>query len=493
MATLTLDVPLNRVEGDLEVRIEARDGVVADAWCTGTLFRDFETVLVGRGHLDGLVITPRICGICSTAHLLAAVRALEDVAGLQPPPDAIRLRNVVMAAEAVQSDARHAFLMFAVDLASPVHAGRSFHDEAVRRYTAVVGQSARHVLAATRDLVEVIQFVGGRWPHSSYMVPGGLTQGPARHELQQIRLLVESARRWYERHVLGCPCERWQAVDSAEGLDAWLAEAPAHSDSELGFFVRAAREAGLDRIASARRNFLSYGGYPAPEGGTGRGAWLAPPGFARGGRLEPLNEPCITEHLAHSWLVGDESPVSPARGTTKPYATGHENDRYSWAKAPRYDGLPAETGPLAEAVFRGDPLLVDLLRRQGPSPFVRHLARIGRGALLLPAMQRWLADVTPRGECYLAPRAPFPDGAGFGGVQAARGALGHWVRIRDERIEHYQIVSPTTWNASPRDDNGARGPIEEALIGVPLSDPAHPVEAAHVVRSFDPCLVCTVH
>jgi len=493
MPTLKLEVPLNRVEGDLELRVEVQDGAVIDAWCSGTLFRDFETLLTGRGHLDGLVLTPRICGICSTAHMLAAVRALEAVAGLAPPPDAVRLRNVALAAEAVQSDARHAFLMYGADFANPAHLGRAFHAEAVRRYAPAVGTSTGHVLAATRDLLDVVAFVGGRWPHAPFMVPGGVTQRPSAYELQQMRLQIDACLRWYQQHVLGCSLERWTRVGSADDLDAWLAEAPAHRDSELGFFVSVARELGLDRRAAGRRNFLSYGGFPSPAGGSGDGAWLVPPGFSRGGRVEPFDPAAIAEHLGHSWLVGPAEPQPPSRGTTEPYALGREGGRYSWAKAPRYDGLPAETGPLAEAVFRGDALLVDLLRQRGPTPFVRQLARIVRGAHLLPAMQGWLRDVRPEGEFYVSPGPRFPDGEGFGCVQAARGALGHWIRVRDERLEHYQIVCPTTWNASPRDDHGLRGPIEEAVVGTPVADPDDPVEVGYVVRSFDPCLVCTVH
>jgi Ni,Fe-hydrogenase I large subunit len=143
-------------------------------------------------------------------------------------------------------------------------------------------------------------------------------------------------------------------------------------------------------------------------------------------------------------------------------------------------------------VIAGDPLFTDLIGRGGPSALVRELARLARPARLLPAMETWLEEVGEEGAFYRTP-GEIPDGQGFGLVQATRGALGHWVRIAEGVIEHYQIITPTAWNASPRDVQGVRGPIEEALIGTPVRDAENPVELGQVVRSFDPCLVCTVH
>jgi len=168
--------------------------------------------------------------------------------------------------------------------------------------------------------------------------------------------------------------------------------------------------------------------------------------------------------------------------------------KYSWSKAPRYAGLPAETGPLAERIVGGDPLFGDLLRRDGANLVIRQLARLTRPATLLAAMESWLGEMAARpDQPYYEPVPPIKDGRGFGLVEAARGALGHWVEIRDGKIARYQIVTPTAWNGSPRDHAGVRGPWEEALIGTPIADIDNPVEAGHVVRSFDPCLVCTVH
>jgi hydrogenase large subunit len=184
--------------------------------------------------------------------------------------------------------------------------------------------------------------------------------------------------------------------------------------------------------------------------------------------------------------------LHPFEGETRPYATGQESSKYSWAKAPRFDGLPAETGPLAEMLVAGNPLFVDLVGRNGANAYLRELARLVRAAELIPAMETWLAETTGDAKFYTPP-GEIVAGHGFGLTQAARGALGHWVRIADGAIEHYQIITPTAWNASPRDSDGVRGPMEQALVGTPVRDESNPVELGHVVRSFDPCLVCTVH
>lgn len=492
----TINVPLNRVEGDLEVRVEFDDGVVADAWSSGIMYRGFENILVGRGALDGLVITPRICGICSTAHLTAASRALDMISGAEPPPDAVRVRNVALMAEHVQSDVRHGFLMFSVDFANPAYQGRPLYEEAVRRYEPFKGETVIEVIRETKSVIEIIAILGGQWPHSSYMVPGGITSIPSASDLLQCRHLLTRYRRWYEQRILGCTIERWSAVRSAADLDKWLEEDDSHHGGDLGFYVRFAREAGLDRMGGGHGNFISYGSLDLPDGTAVRaprhGSRLVPAGFAQNGGVREFDPANVAEHVAHSWFEDYDGGKHPADGETKPYASGREGRKYSWAKAPRYEGLPAETGPLAEMVVAGHPLVVDLVGRDGPSVFVRELARLVRPAELIPAMDVWLSETTGGGTFYASP-GEVVAGQGFGLAHASRGALGHWVKIEDGKIAHYQVITPTAWNASPRDSVAVRGPWEEALVGVNVADPSNPIEVGHVVRSFDACLVCTVH
>ncbi|BAE49918.1 nickel-dependent hydrogenase large subunit [Paramagnetospirillum magneticum] len=491
-----LDVPVNRVEGDLELRLEIADGMVVDAWSAGTMFRGFERLLIGRGALDGLVVTPRICGICSTTHLMTAAKALDAVAGAKVPDNGVRLRNLALMAEHVQSDVRQGILMFLVDFANPAYRAQPLYDEAVRRYAPLAGEAVAEAVRETKHVVEIIAIIGGQWPHSSFMVPGGLSYAPPVAELLQCRHVLDGFRGWYERRILGCSLDRWRAVDSLEALDLWLEESAAHRDSDVGFLLRFGRTIGLDRLGGGHGNFLSCGSLdlPAETAARGVGGHLVPSGFARGAVVEGFDPAAIAEHVAASWYAAYEGGRHPAEGETEPYASGEEGRRYSWVKAARYLGTPAETGPFAERIVAGDPLFTDLLRRQGPNALARELARLTRPATLLPAMALWLGEVIASGghDIYADP-GPIPDGAGIGMIQAARGALGHWIAIKDGRIERYQIITPTVWNGSPRDSGGVRGPWEEALIGTPVADADNPVEVGHVIRSFDPCLVCSVH
>ncbi|MBI4879114.1 MAG: nickel-dependent hydrogenase large subunit [Planctomycetes bacterium] len=496
-ASRRIEVPLNRVEGDLEIRVELQDGCVADAWSSGTLYRGIENMLVGRGSYDGLVITPRVCGICGTAHLTAAAMALDQITGASPPANGILARHLALLTEHLQSDVRHAELMFFADFVNPAYANCALHSEAVRRFAPFQGRAVVEAIKETRKVIEIIAILGGQWPHSSYMVPGGVSTVPKKNEILRCRHLLGQFRAWYEHRILGCSCARWAAIQSCADLDAWLDESLAHRAGDLGFFMRFAREASLDRIGRGHGNFLCFGQCAIPAGSAVRGPGgksdcLVPGGFARGETVLPFDQEKVAEHVAHSWYEDYAGGRHPFDGVTRPFASGAEGRKYSWAKAPRYDGQPAETGPLAEMIVSGHPLFRDLVARGGPNVFVRELARLVRPVALFPAMEQWFAEIGPDEKFYTAPPR-VEDGRGFGGTEASRGALGHWVKIAGGRIERYQIITPTAWNGSPRDSEGVRGPWEEALVGTPVKDPENPVELGHVIRSFDACLVCTVH
>lgn len=495
---LTLNVPLNRVEGDLEVKATIEDNVCQEARCVGTMFRGFERILEGRGPLDGLVITPRICGICSTGHLTAAAKALEALAGVRPPAKAVMIRNVALMTEHLQSDLRQSIMTFAVDFTNEAYSDNPLYEEATRRYSTFKGTSFLEVLRESKRILELVAIVGGQWPHSTFMVPGGITSLPAESDLRQCQLLLRHYREWYERQILGCSLERWLAVEDADQLEAWLEEAPAHRDSEVGFLIRYGRSIGLDGIGQGPQGFLSVGSLELPQGTEVRGrrpgtGHLVPPGFANAAaEARAFDQAGITEHVAASWFKGEPGGIHPSEGTTIPYATGDEGSAYSWCKAPRYEGEIAETGPLAEAVIAGHPLFCDLVRRNGASALTRQLARLVRPVELMPAMHQWLSE-SLRGDGGYRNPGSFVEGEGIGLTHASRGALGHWIRLKDSRIDHYQIITPTAWNASPRDTEGVAGPMEQALQGTPVANPDVPIELGHVIRSFDPCLVCTVH
>jgi hydrogenase large subunit len=493
---LKIDVPMNRVEGDLEIMAEVDDGIVRDAWAAGTMFRGFERILMGRGAMDGLVITPRICGICTTAHLLAAASALDDLTGVSAPPDAVRVRNILSTTEHLQSDLRQGFITFAADLTDATYQDKEHFGEVVKRFEPFKGETVVEVIRETRHLLEIIALLAGQWPHSNSMVPGGIVSRPSATDLSQCLFILSNFHRWYEQRILGCSLDRWLEIRTVEDLDAWLDESPAHRSSDMGLFITFAREIGLHETGNGHGNFVSFGSLDLPEGtqvkSFGKGNRFIPSGFVSNGKTKPFDPTQVVEHVAYSWYMDQEGGRRPAEGETRPYATGQEGKKYSWAKAPRYKGAAAETGPLAELVIARNPLVTDALKKYGVSTFTRQLARIIRPALWMPALSTWLLETDPKGIFYQNP-GPIPDGDGVGLVEASRGALGHWMSVKDGVIQRYQIITPTAWNASPRDDGDCRGPMEEAMVGTPIEDPENPVELGHVVRSFDPCLVCTVH
>ena len=493
---LTINVPLNRVEGDLEIRVEMEEGMVTDAWSSGTMYRGFERILAGRGALDGLVITPRVCGICNTAHITAAAFALDMIAHAEIPPGAQKVRNIAQMTENLQSDMRHGFLMFAADFANPSYKDSALYDEAIKRYAPFQGETVASVIKETKKVIEIIAILGGQWPHSCYMVPGGITSVPSTGDLVQCRHLLRRYRNWYEKQILGSPLERWAEIQCAPDIETWLEEKVSHRESDLGFFIRFAKEIGLERLGRGHGNFISYGAFDVTQDSaiqsTGADGRLIPGGFAKGVDVTPLKQEAISEHVYYSWYEDYEGGKHPYEGVTLPYACGQESRKYSWAKAPRYEGQPAETGPLAEMLMSQQPLFVDLIDKSGPNVFIRELARLVRPILTIPVMEVWLDELAGEEGYYECPGI-VSEGQGCGLTHASRGALGHWVMVSNGQIEHYQIITPTAWNASPRDSSGVRGPWEEALIGTPVRDLSNPVELGHVVRSFDACLVCTVH
>lgn len=495
--TKGINIPLNRAEGDLEIRVEVEDGVIAEAWSSGTMYRGFEGMMQGRGARDGLVMTPRVCGICSLTHLTAAALALDVISGVAPPDNGRRLRNLALMVETMQSDVRQAILMFMVDFANrDAYRDHPLGEEARHRYSPLAGRAAIEVIRESKRLMQVVAIIGGQWPHTSFMVPGGVTSIPEISKILQCRIIIDRFCSWYERSVLGCSIARWKEVRSVDDLYAWLLEKESHRDSEVGFFLRFARQADLDSYGKGPNRFLSYGNYPLPQETAvqGHGGRLTGAGYAVGTTVFPFEASRITEDISHSWYEQGSGPLHPFDGRTKPYASGQSGRMYSWIKAPRYGGEAVETGPLAEMVIDGNPLFREMIEQNGPSVMVRELARLVRPAELLAPLSIWLNELlTGREGSFYHPVGTIPDGEGAGMIQAARGALGHWVKVEDEKIVHYQIITPSAWNGSPRDGQGVRGAWEEALIGTPIKDTENPVEAGHVVRSFDPCLVCAVH
>jgi len=489
MARVELNLNLNRVEGDLEIGVTLEDGVVVEARTIGTMYRGFEQIMIGRAARDGLVITPRICGICSTSHLHAAALALEDAWGVTPPPNAVRIRNLCLLAEGLQNDLRQSVLFFAPDFCNGRYEGEPWFAEVLAAFEPFRGALYLETLAATREAVKIIAHFGGQWPHSSHMAPGGVTLPADLRKIAACRALLDGFQKFYERRVIGLKLDDWLALDTAQDYFALL-ETPAHAQSALGLLSRAARALGLHKAAAGVGAMLSYGAWRDPERPE---APLLAAGFFDGADVAPLDQRLINEHVRHSWFRPYDGGRHPWKGETIPnYMPG--GDRYSWAKAPRYGDAVVQTGPLAELFIGGDALIAALLAEEGGGAWLRQFARLRRVAHELFYARKMLDELAAdlSGPHFVAPERE-GDGEGCGLTMAARGALGHWVRVNDGKIEKYQIITPTSWNASPRDSAGRPGHWEQSLVGLSVRDPDDPLEIGHVIRSHDPCLVCTVH
>ena len=485
--TITLDMPLNRVEGDLDIRVTIEDGVITDAKSIGTLFRGFENILQGRDALDALVITPRICGICSVTHLCAAVDALESAQGIIPPAQAVRLRNLSLLSETIQSDVRQFFLMYMGDFAHSYYEEYAFYSQAKEHYEAFKGSSVKKALKSTAEILKVVAIIGGQWPHTSHIVPGGISTTPTILELSLAQNHIENFISWYEENVLACDIESFMNNITTVGkFFAHLKEKP---DSDIARFTHYAEQTNLFEIGCTSQNFLSYGMINNPLNPRER---LIKAGVIINGKLENLDIEKVTEDISHSWYKQVDIIQNPEDGVTQPDMKS--KDGYSWAKAPRYDTNVMQTGPLSQALVNGNKLIIDLNKKYGDCAYVRELARILRPVVNLAYAREDIKEAIANfsDESYVKCEQDF-SAQGVGLVEAARGALGHWVNIERGKIKNYQIITPTAWNGSPQDSGNNPGAWEKSLIGLRCKDIENPMEMGHVIRSFDPCLVCTVH
>ena len=483
MATLIAIDPFNRIEGDLRIEIEVEDNTVHSAKCSGIMFRGFERIMPGRAPMDALVITPRICGICSGSHGVAAAKALAQAQGAEMPENGFYMKNLILGIEVVMSHLSHFYLLFAPDLANQRYRNLNVYDTVSQRFTAMRGSSVVLALKARQSALEIMGLVGGKWPNSLAIHPTGTTSTMNLSTLTRAIGILKEFLDFLERRFLGCPLSAWLDIDSFDKLIKWQ-ENGAHSDSDAGLFLAMCLEAGLDRIGRGPNRYISYGAYDLPDGST----WL-PDGYFDG-RVQPFDQALIREHIGSSFFRDAVEARHPLEGVTTPLAD--KSGAYSWAKAPRYDGKTIEVGPLARMIIADDPLLTDMMRQMDSSVMTRMFARLREMCRLTKEMSGWLEKINPAEPFYAIPSSRFTSN-GIGLTEAARGSLGHWMKISSNLIDSYQVVTPSAWNLSPRDENGQPGPVEQALTGVHVADVNDPVEVNHIIRSFDPCMSCTVH
>ncbi len=475
--------PFNRVEGDLEVKLEIDDGRVTDAWVVSGLYRGFEQMLQGKDPRDALVYVPRICGICSVAQSTAAARALAKLQDLTPPPNGELAMNLILANENVADHLTHFYLYFMPDFVRSAYSDRNWFAPALGRFKALEGRAVRELLPARAQFMHLMGLMAGKWPHSLALQPGGSTRALEGQEKARILAIVFAFRKFLESTLFGDSLENIIALDSVAALERW-AGGRAPTSCDFGHFLAIADALKLRELGRAADRFMSFGAYPL----------LGKPLFAAGiwnGSGMALDTAGLSEDISHTWMQAQSAPKHPLDGVTLPSA--NKPDAYSWCKAPRLSGDVMEVGALSRQMVNGHPLIRDLVAESGGNVRNRVIARLLEAALVVVAMEDWARALRPREPFCSHAEKPL-EASGFGLVEAARGSLGHWLRVKNGRILNYQIVAPTTWNFSPRDARGTPGALEQALVGTAVADgDPDALAIQHIVRSFDPCMVCTVH
>lgn len=512
----TLDIsPVGRVEGDLDVRVDVQDGIVVDAWTSAELFRGFEIILRGKDPQAGLVVTPRACGICGASHLTCASWALDTAWQTTVPRNAILARNLGQLAESLQSIPRHHYALFMIDFINKNYKNSQYYEEAVRRWAPFTGVNYEIGVTISGRPVEIYALLGGQWPHSSYMVPGGVVCSPTLSDVTRSWSILEHFRQnWLEPIWLGCSLERYEEIQSYDDFMNWLDEKAEHANSDLGLLWRMGMDIGLDKYGKGLGRYVTWGYLPNEDkyqkptiDGRNAALWMPSGVYDSASDTHVLMQQGMTrEDVARAWYDESGPPTHPYDRTTR--AVG-KNDpdfasgKYSWATAVLHqDYGRLEAGPLArELVYGGkhgeswqhrDPLVLDMFKKMGgANVLLRHFARMHEAKAIYRNMEHCLRQFKLNDLWYIKPTEK--DGRGWGATEAVRGALCHWIEVHDGKIKNYQIIAPTTWNVGPRTREGARGPMEESFIGTPIADPTDPVEIGHVARSYDSCLVCTVH
>ena len=471
--------PITRIEGHMAVEVMVDEGIVKEAKSAGTLFRGFELILEGRDPRDANRLTQGICGVCPAVHHKGSAMCLDSAFNINDkiPDNGRIIRNLILGSNFLQSHILHFYHLTALDYVDvketvgELHPFMPRYEGDYRLPNEINQQAVNHYLTALdirRKSHEMLALFGGKMPHNIGIVPGGVTEKPTEDKITNFLWRLNEIREF---------------IDNSYIPDV-IAVAKVYSD----YFG----------IGKGCGNLLDYGGFELADG------MLFKSGIVSD-KLE-LNEftaDNITEDVKYSWYVDSTSGKNPKKGETSPEL--EKKQGYSFLKSPRYESKVYEVGPLARMVVnyaRGDEkvksLINNLLAEFNAGPDVlfsvlgRHAARALECKIVADAMADWVLELKPDEPVIVEYEIP-QESEGAGLTAAPRGALGHWISIKDKKIQLYQVVTPTAWNASPKDDMDQPGPIEQALIGTKIKDEENPFEIVRIVRSFDPCIACSVH
>ena len=462
MTTIRID-PLTRIEGhlDIEVSVDSVNEVqqVVDAKSSATMFRGFEIMLKDRDPRDATIYTQRICGVCPISHAMASALNLESAFDVVPPTNGRILRNLVLGANFIMSHILHFYHLAALDyintdgiLDMSPWIPRYVTDDMVKGETAKA--LVRHYVQALeirRKAHQMGAIFGAKLPCTSTFVPGGCTEVVTNDKVSDFSKLLSAIQGFID--------------------GVYVPDVLAVAGLFPQYYV----------IGQGCGNLLAYGVFDLNDDQTSK--LLARGRYTDGAVIDDVAPSQITEYVGYSRYTPDSGNLNPSVGVTEPDID--KPGAYSWIKSPRYLDMVYEVGPLARMCVNGD-------YTNGISVLDRLAARALECQKVAIAMVGWLDELSVDDPVYEYSTIP-ESRSGIGLTEAPRGALGHWIEISDFKISRYQVVTPTAWNASPRDDDGHKGPIEEALMGTPVNDILKPIELLRVVHSFDPCIACAVH
>ncbi len=504
MGKIVID-PVTRIEGHLKVEAVVEGGKVKEARSSGMMFRGLELIMRGRDPRDAQRITQRVCGVCPTSHSTAATLNLDSAFGIADkiPDNGRIIRNLILGAAHIADHILHFYHLVALDYVDVARLAKYEGNDpalnSIKRFIArgelgpfvpryegdyrlpdkVNEQAVAHYVAAfdmRRKGQEMLAILGGKMPHNMGIMPGGVASVPTVDNMTSFLWRLK---------------ELQEFVDNVYLPDV-LAVAAVYADCfEIG------RGCG---------NLLAYGSYEldGKEADLMKRKRFFRPGITstdlKFGQFDPTR---ITEEVKHSWYSDSITGRHPSQGDIVP--DEGKRGAYSWLKSPRYGGKVYEVGPLARILINyvgGNPdvkgLVASTLSQANLKPEAmfsvmgRNLARALETKLIADAMPDWILQLKPGEPAYISYELP-EESTGMGLMGGARGALGHWIEIKERKIANYQVITPSTWNISPRDDKNQPGPLEQAITGTKIKDEANPFEIVRIVRSFDPCLACSIH
>ena len=557
MANRIVIDPITRIEGHLRIEIEVREGKVVDAYSSGTMVRGFELILKGRDPRDAWAFTERACGVCTTVHALASVRTVEDALGIQVPANAELIRNLMFCTQYLQDHVVHFYHLHAldwVDIVSALKADPKKTSELAQSLSNWPKSSPGYFSDIQKRIATFVEsgqlgiFANGYWGHSAYKLPAEANLMGVAHYLEALEWQKEivkvhaifGGKNPHPNYLVGgVPCSL-----NVNEVNAINAERLAHVGQlfqDARIFVEQVYLPDLMAIASfykdwgaiggGLRNYMAYGDLPTAGYGD-PSTFKFPRGIILDRNLDEVlpvdgKDPMqVQEYVAHSWYdyaEGEAAGKHPWDGETKLHYTGPKppyeqlevEQKYSWMKTPRWNGNAMEVGPLARllvAYASGNAEVQELVGaalKQLDVPVGALFSTLGRTAargLETKLIAQWsrefydqllanikAGDTRTANNTMWEPSSWPAEAKGVGMSEAPRGALAHWIVIRDRKIDNYQLVVPSTWNASPRDHQGQMSAYESALIGTPVANVEQPVEVLRTIHSFDPCIACAVH